>query len=159
MDSIKTVLVNYAICALFGSVLEFISPKKSREAFRIVSGIILISVIVIPLVGFDFSAELEKRGFEFEEAKSGENTLLTTAGLMEKEIYRQIENILINKQIDEYEIYISTEVDEDANEIILSEINILVGAQFQSKITELRSMLNEEFGSVLKIGVKENGQG
>lgn len=159
MDSIKTVLVNYAICALFGSVLEFIAPKKSREAFRIVSGIILISVIVIPLVGFDFSAELEKGEFEFEEESSGEGALLTTAGLIEKEVYKQIEKILINEQVDEYEIYISTEIDEEANEIILSEINILVGAQFQNKITKLRSILNEEFGSILKIGVKENGQG
>jgi hypothetical protein len=159
MDSIKTVLVNYAICALLGSVLEFISPKKSREAFRIVSGIILISVIVIPLVGFNFSAELEKREFEFEEEGSGEDVLLTTAGLMEKEIYKQIENILINEQIDEYEIYISTEIDEEANEIILSEVNILVGVQFQNKITELSSILGKEFGDILQIGVKENGKG
>lgn len=158
MDSIKTVLVNYAICALLGSVLEFISPKKSREAFRIVSGIILISVIVIPLVGFNFSAELEKREFEFEEEGSGEDVLLTTAGLMEKEIYKQIENILINEQIDEYEIYISTEIDEEANEIILSEVNILVGVQFQNKITELSSILGKEFGDILQIGVKENGK-
>jgi hypothetical protein len=159
MDSIKTVLVNYAICALLGSVLEFISPKKSREAFRIVSGIILISVIVIPLVGFNFSAELEKREFEFEEEGSGEDVLLTTAGLMEKEIYKQIENILINEQIDEYEIYISTEIDEEANEIILSEVNVLVGVQFQNKITELSSILGKEFGDILQIGVKENGKG
>ena len=158
MDSIKTVLVNYAICALLGSVLEFISPKKSREAFRIVSGIILISVIVIPLVGFNFSAELEKREFEFEEEGSGEDVLLTTAGLMEKEIYKQIENILINEQIDEYEIYISTEIDEEANEIILSEVNILVGVQFQNKITELSSILGKAFGDILQIGVKENGK-
>ena len=158
MDSIKTVLVNYAICALLGSVLEFISPKKSREAFRIVSGIILISVIVIPLVGFNFSAELEKRDFEFEEEGSGEDVLLTTAGLMEKEIYKQIENILINEQIDEYEIYISTEIDEEANEIILSEVNILVGVQFQNKITELSSILGKEFGDILQIGVKVNGK-
>lgn len=159
MDSIKTVLVNYAICALLGSVLEFISPKKSREAFRIVSGIILISVIVIPLVGFNFSAELEKREFEFEEEGSGEDVLLTTAGLMEKEIYKQIENILINEQIDEYEIYISTEIDEEANEIILSEVNVLVGVHFQNKITELSSILGKEFGDILQIGVKENGKG
>ena len=159
MDSIKTVLVNYAICALLGSVLEFISPKKSREAFRIVSGIILISVIVIPLVGFNFSAELEKRGFEFEEEGSGEDVFLTTAGLMEKEIYKQIENILINEQIDEYEIYISTEIDEEANEIILSEVNVLVGVQFQNKITELSSILGKELGDILQIGVKENGKG
>ena len=159
MDSIKTVLVNYAICALLGSVLEFISPKKSREAFRVVSGIILISVIIVPLIGFDFSAELGKNSFDFEEATSKENTLLTTAGLMEKEIYKQIENILINEQIDEYEIYISTEIDEEANEIILSEVNVLVGVQFQNKITELSSILGKEFGDILQIGVKENGKG
>ncbi len=159
MDSIKTVLVNYAVCALFGSVLEFISPKKSREAFRIVSGIILISIIVIPLVGFDFSAELEKREFGIEEAEIGESTLLTTAGLIEKEIYKQIENILINEQVNEYEIYISTEIDEEANEIILSEVNVLVGVQFQNKITELSSILGKEFGDILQIGVKENGKG
>ena len=33
MDSIKLVLVNYAVCALFGSIFEFLLPRKNKDVF------------------------------------------------------------------------------------------------------------------------------
>ena len=56
MDSIKLVLVNYAVCALLGSIFEFILPRKNKDVFRIVSSVILISVIVIPLSRLDLKS-------------------------------------------------------------------------------------------------------
>ena len=158
MDSIKTILINYAVCALWGSVFEFVAPRRSKETFRIVSGVVLISVVLIPLATFDFSGELKNYEVELDEEQNNENALLTTAGLMEKEIYKRVENILINFGVDEYEIYISTKTDEAANEVVLTEVNISVGERYQSKIGSLQGELSGEFGSVLKIGVKENDE-
>ncbi len=155
MDSIKLVLVNYAVCALFGSIFEFILPRKNKDVFRIVSSIILISVIIIPLSKLDLSSEFEKIEYSLETGKS-ENSIYTTAGFIEKEIYKNIENILINEGVNEYEIYISINVDEGTNEIVLTEVKILIDKKFKDKTSSLENRLKTDFGEVLKIGVKEN---
>ncbi len=154
MDNVKTVLLNYAVCALFGSIFEFISPRKSKETFRIVSSIILLSVIVIPLATLNFTEVIEEISVDYEETNETD-ALLHAANLMEKELYNKIENILINLEVNEYEIYISTEIDYDTTEIILSEINILVDSKFEEKIPDLKKTLNGEFKEILKIGVKD----
>ena len=155
MDSIKLVLVNYAVCALFGSIFEFLLPRKNKDVFRIVSSIILISVIIIPLSKLNIEDEFLNIEYSLE-TKETENNLQYTAGLIEKEIYKNIENMLINESINEYEIYISTNVDESTNEIVLSGVTVLVDEKFKDKISVLEKNLKSEFGEVLKIGVKEN---
>ena len=66
MDSLKLVLVNYAVYALLGSVFEFILPRKNKDVFRIVSSIVLISVIIIPLSKLDLKTELQEIEYSLE---------------------------------------------------------------------------------------------
>ena len=155
MDSIKLVLVNYAVCALLGSIFEFILPRKNKDVFRIVSSVILISVIVIPLSRLDLKSEFSHLDFSLTEGDT-QQSINHTANLIEKEIYKSIEEILINDGVNEYEIYIDTKVDEATNEIVLQEVTVLVDELFKEKISVLESILKTEFGEVLKIGVKEN---
>ncbi|MBE6815490.1 MAG: hypothetical protein E7522_08605 [Ruminococcaceae bacterium] len=155
MDSIKLVLVNYAVCALLGSIFEFILPRKNKDVFRIVSSVILISVIVIPLSRLDLKSEFSHLDFSLTESDT-QQSINHTANLIEKEIYKSIEEILINEGVNEYEIYIDTKVDEATNEIVLQEVTVLVDELFKEKISVLESILKTEFGEVLKIGVKEN---
>jgi len=155
MDSIKLVLVNYAVCALLGSIFEFVLPRKNKDVFRIVSSVILISVIVIPLSRLDLKSEFSQLDFSITESDT-QQSINHTANLIEKEIYKSIEEILINEGVNEYEIYIDTKVDEATNEIVLQEVTVLVDEIFKEKISVLESILKTEFGEVLKIGVKEN---
>jgi hypothetical protein len=155
MDSIKLVLVNYAVCALLGSIFEFILPRKNKDVFRIVSSIILISVIIIPLSRIDFENEFSEFGVFTEESET-QTGVNHTASLIEKEIYKNVENILINEGVNEYEIYISTNIDNSTNEIVLTEVTVLVDEKFKGEISDLENILKTEFGEVLKIGVKDN---
>jgi hypothetical protein len=155
MDTIKLVLVNYAVCALLGSIFEFILPRKNKDVFRIVSSIILISVIIIPLSRIDFENEFSKFGILVEESET-QSGVNYTASLIEKEIYKNVENILINEGVNEYEIYISTNIDDSTNEIVLTEVTVLVDEKFKGEISDLENILKTEFGEVLKIGVKDN---
>ena len=155
MDSIKLVLVNYAVCALLGSIFEFILPRKNKDVFRIVSSIILISVIIIPLSRIDFENEFSELGILVEESET-QTGVNHTASLIEKEIYKNVENILINEGVNEYEIYISTNIDDSTNEIVLTEVTVLVDEKFKGEISDLENILKTEFGEVLKIGVKDN---
>jgi hypothetical protein len=154
-DSIKTVLLNYAVCALLGSVFEFVCPKRTRESMRIVSSVVLISVIALPLMNFDFNTVLRNVSDEQEEFTQ-ENSLVHTASLMEKEIYKEIENILINEYVDEYEIYITIETDEKEMIINLSRIEVLIDERYKEKIPLLNNALQKEYGDVLIIGVKKD---
>ena len=155
MDSIKLVLVNYAVCALLGSIFEFILPRKNKDVFRIVSSIILISVIIIPLSRIDFENEFSEFGILVEESET-QTGVNHTASLIEREIYKNVENILINEGVNEYEIYISTNIDDSTNEIVLTEVTVLVDEKFKGEISDLENILKTEFGEVLKIGVKDN---
>lgn len=155
MDSIKLVLVNYAVCALLGSIFEFVLPRKNKDVFRIVSSIILISVIIIPLSRIDFENEFSEFGILVEESET-QTGVNHTASLIEKEIYKNVENILINEGVNEYEIYISTNIDDSTNEIVLTEVTVLVDEKFKGEISDLENILKTEFGEVLKIGVKDN---
>jgi hypothetical protein len=155
MDSIKLILVNYAVCALLGSIFEFILPRKNKDVFRIVSSIILISVIIIPLSRIDFENEFSEFGILVEESET-QTGVNHTASLIEKEIYKNVENILINEGVNEYEIYISTNIDDSTNEIVLTEVTVLVDEKFKGEISDLENILKTEFGEVLKIGVKDN---
>ena len=155
MDSVKLVLVNYAVCALFGSIFEFILPRKNKDVFRIVSSVILISVIIIPLSKLDLSGEFEKIEYSLE-VDENEGSIHITSGLIEKEIYKNVENILINEGVNEYEIYIRTNVDEVTNEIILTEVELLVDEKFKDKTSSLEKRFKTDFGEVFKIGVKNN---
>ena len=85
MDSIKTVLMNYAVCALLGSIFEFIAPRRNKETFRIISSLILISVIIIPLATFDFKGAFEEQEFQFETEQTEEKALQNTTKLIERE--------------------------------------------------------------------------
>ena len=157
MENLKTVLVNYAVCALFGSIFEFISPKRSKDTFRIVSSLILISVIVIPLARIDFKDLIVD--FELQQEEIQENNSLTlTADILEREIYKSIEETLINAGVDEYEIYVSTEINEETKEINISGVEILLDESFENKVEELEGVFVKEYGEILKIGVKENGK-
>ena len=50
---------------------------------------------------------------------------MDTANLMEKEVYADIKKTLINLNIEEYEIYVSTEVREESNTVYFEEIRAL----------------------------------
>lgn len=156
MDSIKTVLMNYAVCILLGSVFEFITPEKNKELIRIISSIVLIAVIIIPIASFDLFGAMEEIELEIEEVEAYEDSILKTSKLIEKEVYKKIENILINRGIDEYEINISTKTDKETREIVLTGISVLLGEEYESEIQNLKEELNDEFYEVLKVGVKED---
>ena len=107
---------------------------------------------------FDLDLKSEFSQLDFSIAESDtQQSINHTANLIEKEIYKSIEEILINEGVNEYEIYIDTKVDEATNEIVLQEVTVLVDEIFKEKISVLESILKTEFGEVLKIGVKENG--
>ena len=153
-ETIKTVLLNYAICALVGGVLEYISPEKTKKTLRIAVLSVMLLVIISPMAKSDFSFE----GGMISEEEIRENmsyeALIRTANLTERKIREEMKEILIKENINEYEIYITTTVDEEENTVYLEEIKIDVGKSFEDKIAAIKNSVPKEYQQVLKVGVK-----
>ena len=155
-EAIKTVLFNYGVCALIGGVLEYISPEKTKRTLRIVIVSVMLLVVISPVVKSEIYLD---NGVIYEEEISGNvnlDALMHTANLMERKLREEMREILIKNDINEYEIYITTTVDEEENTVFLEEIKIEVGKTFENKISVIKSSIPKEYEVVLKVGVKND---
>lgn len=152
-ETIKTVLLNYAICAFIGGVLEYLSPQKTKKTIRVVVVSVLLMGVLSPVVKSEISVE-----DMFPERETKENVnynvLMHTANLTERKLRDEMKEILINMDINEYEIYITTSVDEEENTVYLEEIKIEVGSDFSEKLPEIKKNIPKEYQEILKVGVK-----
>ncbi len=152
-ETIKTVLLNYVVCSLVGGVLEQITPVKMKKTIRIIVTVFLISSVIFPLFNSDFDlTAIYENGINNTEAEY--STLVHLQNLTEKKIYDEIRNVLINLNINEYEIYITTDISETESTVYLDEIRIEIAQEFENKIEAVKNDVNQEYKSILKVGVK-----
>lgn len=152
-ETVKTVLLNYAICSLAGGILEYITPEKMRKTLRVIITLFLVATVVFPVLKNDIDIESILNSDENIE-NSEYSALVHTQNLLEKKIYEEMRNILINCQVNEYEIYITTTADEEENTVYLEKIKIEVSGDFQNKTEDIKSFVPQEYKSVLEVGVK-----
>ncbi len=152
-EIIKNVLLNYAVCAFVGGILEYIAPQKAKKTLRIAVVSLLLIGIFSPIAKTEFSFDEMLTETEIDENVSYD-ALMHTANMAEKKLREEIKEILINEGINEYEIYISTSVDEKDNTVYLEEIKIEVAENFKEKIPVIEKSVSEEYKEILKVGVK-----
>ncbi len=153
-EIIKTVLLNYAVCALIGGVLEYISPEKTKKTLRVAVVSVMLLVVISPIAKSEVSLENNMLSeLEISETMNYD-ALMHTANLTEQKLREEMKEILIKENINEYEIYITTTVDEEENTVFLEEIKIEVGKAFENKISIIKSNIPKEYQEVLKVGVK-----
>lgn len=152
--TIKTVLLNYGVCALVGGVLEYITPEKAKKNLRVAVVSVMLLMVVSPVVKSDLKVEDLFSNEEIREDVSYD-ALMHTANLTERKLREEIKELLIKENVNEYEIYITTTVDEAQNTVYLEEIKIEVGKAFENKIDTIKNNIHEEYQAVLKVGVKK----
>ena len=152
-ETVKTVLLNYAICSLVGGILEYITPEKMRKTLRVIITLFLVATVVFPVLKNDINIESILNSDEKIE-NSEYSALVHTQNLLEKKIYEEMRNILINCEVNEYEIYITTTVDEEENTVYLKKIKIDISRGFINKTEDIKSLVPQEYKSVLEVGVK-----
>ena len=153
-EIIKTVLLNYAVCALVGGVLEYIAPEKTKKTLRVSVVAVMLLVVVSPIAKSEINLESDLISQEEISEKMNYDALMQTANLTERKLREEMKEILINENINEYEIYITTTVDEEENTMYLEKIKIEVSSEFQNKIEEIKNNVSQEYKSVLEVGVK-----
>lgn len=152
-ETIKTVLLNYAVCAFLGGVLEYMAPQKTKKTLRVAVISVLLLGILSPIVKSEISIENLLPEAEISEEVSYK-ALVHTASLTEKKLRDGMKEILINEGVNEYEVYVTTTIDEEENTVYLEEIKIEVGKAFEDKIPSIKNKISEDYQEVLKVGVK-----
>jgi hypothetical protein len=153
-EIIKTVLFNYAVCALVGGVLEYIAPEKTKKTLRVSVVAVMLLVVVSPIAKSEINLKSNLISQEEISEKINYDALMQTANLTERKLREEMKEILINQNINEYEIYITTTVDEVENTVYLDEIKIDIGKNFENKMGVIKSNIPEEYHKILKVGVK-----
>lgn len=151
-EVIKTVFLNYAFCSVLGGFVEYLTPDKMKKTVRICTILVILTICFAPLSKIDFNINTPNMNFSNNEGSY--NALMHTANLMEKEVYADIKKILINLNIEEYEIYVSTEVSEESNTVYFEEIKVEVDKQYESLLPEIEKGIAKEYKDILKVGVK-----
>lgn len=152
-ETIKTVLLNYAVCALVGGILEYIAPEKTKKTLRIAVVSVMLLMVASPIAKSEINLENLLPEEEISE-NVNLDALMHTANLTERKLREEMKEILIKENINEYEIYITTTVDEEENTVYLEEIKIEVGKAFEGKINKIKSNVPKAYQGVLKVGVK-----
>lgn len=152
-ETIKTVLLNYAVCALVGGALEYIAPEKTKKTLRVAVVSVMLLVVISPVAKSEITLENLLPEEEISE-NINYDALMHTANLTERKLREEMKEILIKENINEYEIYITTTIDEEENTVYLEEIKIEVGKAFEDKISTIKSNIPKEYQEVLKVGVK-----
>lgn len=130
-----------------GTVLCLVVPSRERKILKTLVFSVVITVTILPFLNnenIDFDFVLP----EFNESEISENSSLHLQNLLEKEIYKKVSDFLINKNINEYEIYVSTEFDEKENTVILKNIKVELGEKFKERANEIKNELSNICGSV-----------
>jgi hypothetical protein len=147
-DVIKTVFVNYITCALVGGILEYVAPQNARKTLRVAVVSIMLITSFSPILKINIDFSNINSVYENDETQSYD-ALMHTANLTEKKIYNEMRDILINLEIDEYEIYVKTTVEIEENTVYLDSIKIEVSEKFADKISEIKKSVKEEYRTVL----------
>lgn len=150
-ETIRSVLINYAVCSVLGGILEYLSPRKARQTLRIVVLAVLLFSVLTPIMR---SGEIDLNFDNVQTEQVSYDTLLHTANLIEKSIKNNVKEILINSGVNEYEIYVTTSVDEAEGVVFLEEVRVEVDKAFSDKIESIKSEIPEDYKDVLYVGVK-----
>ena len=153
-DVIKSVFVNYIACALLGGFLEYFAPSKIRRTLRVAVIAVMLVTSVAPVLKIDLG-ELDFSGYEEAGEGTAYDALMHTANLTEKKIYGEIRDILINQGVDEYEIYVTTSVEQETNTVFLEEIKVETDERFKDKITDIENAVSKEYQGILSVVIKD----
>lgn len=151
MSALKSVMINYCVCAFFASILHALVPKKEEKLFRALSFCVISAVSLMPLINADFSV-IE---FSFDEVREESyKNEYSAARALEVAVKKNVSDTLIKLGIDEYEIYVSTNTDEERSIVTVTEVRVELAPEFENKTDSVKSELDGIYKDVLKIEVK-----
>lgn len=152
-EIIKNTFLNYMLCAVAGGMLEYLAPDRSKKTMRIILVAVILTVTLSPVLKLNIDFELPQE--EYSEDMNYED-LLHMRNLTEKKIRKEMKDIIINAGVREYEIYITTDADEESATVYLDKVEIQVGKEYAHLTDHIKNNAPEEYRSIVEVGVKDD---
>lgn len=152
-ETIKSVFINYIVCAIAGGFLEYFAPPKSRKTLRVIIMGVILATSFAPLLKTEITIP-DFSGYDELSENTSYDALMHTANLTEKKVYGEVRDVLINSGVDEYEIYVTTSVEEETNTVWLEKVEVEIPKEFGGKVSEIEKAIPEEYRSVTRVGEK-----
>ena len=152
-ETIKSVFINYIVCAIAGGFLEYFAPPKSRKTLRVIIMGVILATSFAPLLKTEITIP-DFSGYDELSENASYDALMHTANLTEKKVYGEVRDVLINSGVDEYQIYVTTSVEEETNTVWLEKVEVEIPKEFSSKLSEIEKAIPEEYRSVTRVGEK-----
>ena len=152
-ETIKSVFINYIVCAIAGGFLEYFAPPKSRKTLRVIIMGVILATSFAPLLKTEITIP-DFSGYDELSENASYDALMHTANLTEKKVYGEVRDVLINSGVDEYEIYVTTSVEEETNTVWLEKVEVEIPKEFSGKLSEIEKAIPEEYRSVTRVGEK-----
>lgn len=152
-ETIKSVFINYIVCAIAGGFLEYFAPPKSRKTLRVIIMGVILATSFAPLLKTEITIP-DFSGYDELSENASYDALMHTANLTEKKVYGEVRDVLINSGVDEYEIYVTTSVEEETNTVWLEKVEVEIPKEFGGKVSEIEKAIPEEYRSVTRVGEK-----
>lgn len=152
-DVISTVFLNYFLCVIIGGILEYVAPAKSRKTLKICILCVMLLSFLTPLLETEIELDSLYKSDE-QQVQEKYNSIMHTANMMEKELYSQAKEILINLKVSEYEIYIDTSYNEEENTVYLDGITVELGEDYGALKDDVFNSFPDEYKEILLVGVK-----
>ncbi len=152
-EIVKSVFINYVVCAIVGGFLEYFAPVKSRKTLRVIIMAVILATSFAPLLKSDITIP-DFSGYEELSEINNYDALMHTANLTEKKVYGEVRDVLINSGINEYEIYVTTSVEEETSTVWLESVTVEIPKEFSGSIPKIKNSIPREYRSVTKVGEK-----
>lgn len=152
-QTVKTAFVSYAVCAVVGGILEYLTPPKYRKTLRVAVVGVILAVSLAPFTDISWDVDLMA-----DKPYIRENTtydaLMHTANLAEKKVRSRIKDVLIKYGVNEYEIYVTTSVDKEECIVYLESIVVEVDSSYEALLPQINNDIPDEYKSIARTGVK-----
>ena len=163
MESVKVWAISICMASLAGTVAHFLSPSGSvQRIFKVVVSVFFITIMVYPVVGL--SADNIGDAFDgYTYYDSYVDNADEIADIVLEQSVSQIKSavgeMLQELGIKDYEISVSTDINEDES-IVISKIEIEIGEEYKARIQEIYTELSRDIDCEIDIyiGGKQNGE-
>lgn len=147
---LRDVLLNYAVCALFGGIAGFLAPERMKKTVRALAVAVMLCGVLLPLGQFQ---PTEAPALPNVTEDAAYDDLMHAAGLLENGVRTNVRDVLAQLEIHEYDVDVQTACSREDGSVTLTSLTVELGEAYADKAADVKEALGE-YQEVLIVRVK-----
>lgn len=147
---LRDVLLNYAVCALFGGMAGFLAPERMKKTVRALAVAVMLCGVLLPFCSLKRS---EPPSLPDVTEDAAYDDLMHAAGLLENSVRANVRDVLGQLDIHEYDIDVQTACSREEGSVTLTSLSVELGEAYADRTADVKEALGE-YQEVLMVRVK-----